>query len=279
VITPGVNPTKQQVVNYVTNKAEEMNIPIQLALATAWTENRFTHFNSNGISGPNASGDYGLMQVNIAHKVGGSSWGWISEEDWEKVENDWTFNIDIGLQIHSDTYTTAKNKDDLVNGWNTMGSSDIIDFVGITTHGDSTGLSFGEGSVALGSSDIVKLDHKNVETVFLSGCNAGHLDYIGSNPASEFARIINGGRVIASDGTDFVTRNETTQKLSYASVNDEAFENFTPDIIPDIGSYGPHTPTHRNNEGWLIYSYIGGHITTSPSLGDVLTFSEILELK
>ena len=95
---PGVNPTKQEAIAYIAKKANEYAIPVDLALAVAWTENKMRHFKEDGTSGPNASGDYGLMQINIQHKKG------MTNEKWNKIETDWRANIDYGLIVLKEKY-------------------------------------------------------------------------------------------------------------------------------------------------------------------------------
>ena len=98
---PGVNPTKQEAIAYIAKKANEYAIPVDLALAVAWTENKMRHFKEDGTSGPNASGDYGLMQINIQHKKG------MTNEKWNKIEADWRANIDYGLIVLKEKYNEA----------------------------------------------------------------------------------------------------------------------------------------------------------------------------
>ncbi len=50
-------------------------------------------------------------------------------------------------------------------------------------------------SDSVGYSAITSFENKSVNVLYLLGCNAGHLDYVGSNVASAFAKIVNGGRV------------------------------------------------------------------------------------
>ncbi len=60
-------------------------------------------------------------------------------------------------------------------------------------------------SDSVGYSDITPFENINVNILYLLGCNAGHLDNVGNNVASAFAKIVNGGRVIASDCTNVIS--------------------------------------------------------------------------
>lgn len=54
---------------------------------------------------------------------------------------------------------------------------------------------------------MANLDEKDVEKLILYGCNEGHADYIGTNPASQFSAKVNGAPVLANDGIVYSSRN------------------------------------------------------------------------
>lgn len=111
------NPSKSECIEYITMKSNEMNIPVRLALATAWVESAFTQFNRAGSTLCNPSGkDFGIMQINICLKSGASDWGFISDDDWERLLVDWKFNMDIGLLELQKCYRLACNSDEIKLG-------------------------------------------------------------------------------------------------------------------------------------------------------------------
>lgn len=72
----------------------------------------------------------------------------------------------------------------------------------INTHASPAQLSYGNNRTdRFSSQDVAALDNKDIDRLFLYGCNAGHLDYQGTNPASQFSQKVNGAPVLASDGT------------------------------------------------------------------------------
>jgi hypothetical protein len=116
----GVNPTKQQVIYYITQEATKLGVPVQLALATAWTENSFQQYDSSGKAGPNASNDYGLMQINICHKIhydkNGDLAGELNQQQWDEILNSWEANVDFGLNYLKSCYNDAKKSGEGDNG-------------------------------------------------------------------------------------------------------------------------------------------------------------------
>ena len=47
-VAPGVNPSKQEVINYIRERCRIIGLPEQLGLATAATESEMTQFNKDG---------------------------------------------------------------------------------------------------------------------------------------------------------------------------------------------------------------------------------------
>ena len=149
--------------------------------------------------------------------------------------------------------------------WNAMGIEDgnivEIDAVVIEIHGDPEYLSYGNGAYPFGGSEIQALKDKGMKVLVLYGCNAGHEDYIGTNPASEFSKKVNGAPVLASDGTVI---GHLSTKTKYESIADETFEDYLPD------------GTERVNDGWIIYQYDDGNVSVSQGLGYEMTITEML---
>ncbi|HBE77739.1 MAG TPA: hypothetical protein DDW65_08120 [Firmicutes bacterium] len=98
----GLNPTKQQVADYVVEQCREIGVPEQLGLATAFTESEMTQFNKDGTvyhgSNPDST-DWGIMQIND------KAWG--DRFDMNRLRTDWQYNVRAGLQILKNSYDTA----------------------------------------------------------------------------------------------------------------------------------------------------------------------------
>ncbi len=120
----------------------------------------------------------------------------------------------------------------------------------------------------IGKSDIGISFIKAV--LFLSGCNAGHLTYKHTNLASQFAKNVKGGKVLASDGTDWNGGSGCfgLGAWKYESKGDKTW----------VKTWNKKTPkSTRQNEGWLVYQYKGGNLHVSKSLGRKLTLSQMLD--
>jgi hypothetical protein len=99
---PGINPTKQQVVDYIYKQCREIGIPERLGLATASTESEMTQFNKDGTpyrhSNPGST-DWGIMQIND------KAWG--ERYDLDRIKTDWQYNVRAGLEILKYSYDAA----------------------------------------------------------------------------------------------------------------------------------------------------------------------------
>lgn len=139
---------------------------------------------------------------------------------------------------------------DLTNGWNGMGTENgnpvDIDTVVINTHGDHEGLYGMRGNFY--AEDIRNLDNQSMNELVLYGCNSGHMDYSGTNPAAEFAQRVDGAQVYASDGTVY-SDSGSSDPHTYGSRNDDHFREQL--INGD-----------RDNLGWIEYRYVNGRIET-----------------
>lgn len=142
-----------------------------------------------------------------------------------------------------------------------------IDAVVINTHGNPYELGYGNNSDdSMTSSDIQELDNKDVGTLVLYGCNAGHADFVGTNPASEFSRKVNGAPVVASDGT-------VKSGWSFLNLSKRKFRSEADDVFRSYFLDG----VERDNLGWLIYRSVDDNITVSESLGLKLHLTAMLE--
>ncbi len=99
-----VNPDRKEVIVYITQKAEELGIPVALALATAQTESEMLHFEEYGENRGKVmvnNGDWGIMQINQR---------WHPEAFtviWGDIGNNWQDNISYGLHHLTNCYNSA----------------------------------------------------------------------------------------------------------------------------------------------------------------------------
>ncbi len=108
---PGINPTRQQVAEFIVKECRAIGLPGQLGLATAVTESEMTQFHKDG--GPLGHGnadstDWGVMQVND------KAWG--DRYDLNLLKTDWKYNIRAGLQILKHSYDAAMKNDEGLKG-------------------------------------------------------------------------------------------------------------------------------------------------------------------
>lgn len=107
----GVNPTYQEIVNYITQYSNSVGLPPRIALATAWTESGMRQYYQNGntVVGDNGtSKDWGLMQIN--------DHSWSDRYDFNQIKNDWQYNVRAGVNIALYIYNIAvrRSETDLV---------------------------------------------------------------------------------------------------------------------------------------------------------------------
>lgn len=115
--TPGINPTRQEVMDYITKQCRILGIPAELGLATAVTESDLTQFNKDGmpVCGSNKdSADWGIMQIND------KAWG--DTYDFNRIKSDWKYNVRAGLQILKESYQAA-----IRNNEESKGSGGILE--------------------------------------------------------------------------------------------------------------------------------------------------------
>jgi len=127
--------------------------------------------------------------------------------EWKDESNDALKAMASYYGIDEDDIGTASvsNKSELSNAWNSIGlttGGNAVSAVLIDSHASAQCLGFGESRApSMSTSDISKLENKDIDKLILFGCNAGHLDYQNTNPAASLTRKVNGGLVLASDGT------------------------------------------------------------------------------
>lgn len=161
----------------------------------------------------------------------------------------------------------------LTDAWNAMGIENgsivQIDAVVINTHGNEENLAYKRsGGESFTGIKIQALEDKNMGVLILYGCNAGHADFVGTNPASVFSQKVNGAPVLASDGTVYSGWTIFNWKdRKYDSRADDTFEDI---VLNGMG-------IERDNDGWLIYQYADGNVSVSQSLGKKMSISVMLE--
>ncbi len=149
-------------------------------------------------------------------------------------------------------------------GFDANGNVIPIDAVVINTHARPEELLNGEETWSLRTTDIQTLYEKDMGTLFLFGCNAGHLDYEDINVASAFAGKVNDAPVLASDGTVYHKNGG-----DYKSKNDKVFKEWRKTVNPT---------SKRENEGWLVYQQTESGLEISESQGKKLYFSNLLQV-
>ncbi|WP_026517854.1 DUF6531 domain-containing protein [Butyrivibrio sp. MC2021] len=166
-----------------------------------------------------------------------------------------------GIDISEVHLVPVDSPEDFENGWNNMGveNGQNVDIDAVIINAHASPLQIGNGGGwHFDTNDISKLDEKDVGSLFLTGCNAGHNDYQQENVAAEFARKVNGAPVLASDGTGWHTNS------TYESRGDEAFDSWC--------RYG-----ERDNDGWLVYYEEDGEVHVIKLGEKELGFDEVLK--
>lgn len=162
--------------------------------------------------------------------------------DQQDLADRYGYSID---QVHIIPVST---EDELTDAWNGMGTVNgetvDIDTVVINSHANPEVLGFGNSGHQFTADDIRNLDEKSPKELILYGCNSGHTDYVGTNPASEFAQRVNGAQVLASDGTVSMRQGNG----EYESMNDREFRRWR--------------LSNRDNNGWVVYQYDGTSVQT-----------------
>ena len=82
--------------------ANEHGIPVELMMATAWTESKWSQWQSDGSTLVGGGVDYGLMQINEDT--------WSGTYDWDDISDDVRENILAGAEILAWSYNYAKGE-------------------------------------------------------------------------------------------------------------------------------------------------------------------------
>ena len=155
----------------------------------------------------------------------------------------------------------VKNPEDFTDNWNNMGIVDgkevSIDTVIVSLHGYPYGMVSDEG----GEVDLLSLNRKNINTIMLTSCNTGNLNYK-DNVAAQLAQSQNVNQVIAPDGygTAWIAGDEV---VGWSSEYVSALENKSYDSV------------NREGQGYLIYQNIGGRLSVKSILKDGERFTNI----
>lgn len=164
------------------------------------------------------------------------------------------------------------SEEEFIAEWNSMGEENgnlyHIATVEIHMHGNHKYMGESEEEISYVTPYTLKMkvQEKNVDCVVLLGCNVGNIDYPGSNIAANIAKKINGGKVVASDGTVY---------WAYAGV---AFLDSYYQSIPDDAFIDDAVNKTRENQGWLVYQYINNRIEISESKGKGFTLKGLFAL-
>ncbi|WP_330373312.1 RHS repeat-associated core domain-containing protein [Lachnoclostridium phytofermentans] len=197
--------------------------------------------------------------------------------EWKSEMKDSKEALESYYGIDADDIGTVSvtSADEVSYSWNMMGKAtdgNNISTIIMNTHGDHENLYSGIGD-SLISMDFPNLKSLDVDNLILFGCNVGHLDYSTTNPAAYFSKIVNGGRVLASDGTVYSIgrRMLLWGDYLYKSLNDPSFYSQTTGTRHKNGNW---IPKHK---GWVIYQYSNNKVTTSDSLGITLSIKQMLK--
>ncbi len=167
--------------------------------------------------------------------------------------------------------TSVTSADELSTAWNSIGYTEDgnnVSAVVVDTHASPISIGFGKSnSQSMSTNQIANLENKPIDNLVLYGCNAGHLDYKYSNVAAVFSQKVNGGKVLASDGTVGYGSREILWifgKRVYTSKNDKTFKKYVNGNL-------------RDNTGFIVYQYNQGNIVTSNGLGKSFTLEQMLD--
>jgi len=183
-------------------------------------------------------------------------------------------------QVH---LVPIENNQDLQYAWDQMGvggpdglygpnkeeiKDPNIDLVVINTHasGQYEWLSYGDYSDdTFTSNEVNQLVNKDVDLLILYGCNAGHYDHVGTNSASQFCNVINGGYVLAADGT-------VSSGLTFFNINDRKYH-----AVFHAGFLRALVYGYRHTLGWMLYQEQNGVVEVLDYYGHELTVTQMLD--
>jgi len=182
---------------------------------------------------------------------------------WEDNMEDGKVSMVEYNGINEDDIGTASisNSYEFKNSWDMIGKTknggNVLAVV-ISSHGSPEVLST-ETSILIWNIQIPSLDKKDINRLVITGCDTGHLDRQSSNIASSFAKMINGGVVVASDGT--------VGSSLYDGINHKTYSS-EPEY--PLG-YHSANGSARDNVGWVIYQNIFGKVRVTKGFGKELT--------
>ena len=144
------------------------------------------------------------------------------------------------VQSHSD-FEKVWNK----KGTNRAGKLAKIDILIINLHGDSRSVDF---------VDFNRLVKRNIDTLLLLSCNAGHLDYVNTNPASRFYLNNNIRQLVSCDGAhrrQIVTRTvwKPTKNNWFRTVKNKRVVHSVHGNVP----FKKQCTSPRINFGFILY--------------------------
>ena len=152
--------------------------------------------------------------------------------------------IDSGVDEEEIFLISITNAEQFVTYWNEeMGKNDTIDSVFIHMHGETDYIQGGNNTKIY----VSDLESKTIDTIFLTACSTGNMNYIGDNVASQLAMTQNVKRVIAPDG------------LGYFMTPNDVSSNY----FPDDGIV-------REGNGFVLYQNSGGNLLVVPGLTENL---------
>jgi len=150
--------------------------------------------------------------------------------------------INSGIPEYDITMIEVATANDFIVGWSAMGEDGTpIENIFIHLHGEVDFIHGGDGSRIF----VSDLDVQTMDTIFLSSCDVGNMNYIGSNVASQLAMRMNVNQVIAPDG------------LGY-------FFSHVGGIVSSF--YFPDSGIYRQGNGFTLYQNIGGQLIVTPGL-------------
>jgi RHS repeat-associated protein len=109
----GKNPSRQEIIDYITQQCEKIGLSVQIGLATAWTESGMKQFYDNGKTSicenkdknnNLTSTDWGMMQINDK--------AWNGVFDFNDIKSDWQYNVNAGLGIALMNYMAAEKAEE-----------------------------------------------------------------------------------------------------------------------------------------------------------------------
>lgn len=137
--------------------------------------------------------------------------------------------------------------------WNTKGKNWLgqlskIDIVIVESHGSVKKVDY---------VNFKKLRSRKIDTLILSSCNAGHLDYISTNPATKFYMNNRIRQLVCCDGTHYITL-KTTKIKRYPKISNwpRYIEicNVTSMQVKGDDAFRDFCRSPRPSKGYIVYA-------------------------